>query len=205
MKTSPIKDLQKIEKIKEVLARQSKRDLLLFVMAINSGLRITDLLELKLEDVIDEDEKPKKLCKVKEQKTGKTKKIVLNDNIRKILLDYIGEAFLDKGEIKGELEKIDENELNRKQYLFKSRKGGNKPISRQHAWHVFNKAAREAGINQKISSHTLRKTFGYHAYKAGMDISLLQYIFNHAAPSITLKYIEVEAEDMDNVYVNINL
>ena len=75
-------------------------------------------------------------------------------------------------------------------YVFRSRKGGG-PISRQQAYRIINAAARSVGIKDKIGTHTLRKTFGYHAYKAGVDITLLQSIFNHSAPSTTLRYIGI--------------
>ncbi|WP_436242946.1 tyrosine-type recombinase/integrase [Paenibacillus sp. LjRoot56] len=56
-----------------------------------------------------------------------------------------------------------------------------------------------------MGTHTLRKTFGYFAYKAGTDIVLLQQIFNHSSPSVTLRYIGILQDDMDNVIINLNL
>jgi site-specific recombinase XerD len=90
-------------------------------------------------------------------------------------------------------------------YLFASQKGKIRPISRVHAWFVLNKAARAVGIEGRIGTHTLRKTFGYYAYKQGTDITLLQQLFNHAAPSITLRYIGITQDDIDQVYIKMNL
>ena len=53
--------------------------------------------------------------------------------------------------------------------------------------------------------HTMRKTFGYHAYKKGMDITIIQKLLNHSSPSITLSYIGITRDDLDNVYLNLNL
>ena len=44
---------------------------------------------------------------------------------------------------------------------------------------------------RRISSHTLRKTWGYCAYKSGVDIAFLQHFFDHSTPSKTLKYIGI--------------
>ena len=61
------------------------------------------------------------------------------------------------------------------------------------------------GVADPIGTHTLRKTFGYHAYQQGTDVTLLQKVFNHSAPSITLRYIGITQDDIDNVYLNLNL
>lgn len=70
---------------------------------------------------------------------------------------------------------------------------------------IINDAARHVGIKEAIGTHTLRKTFGYWAYKAGNDISRIQKLLNHSAPSVTLAYIGITKEDLDSVYINLNL
>ncbi|WP_072169790.1 tyrosine-type recombinase/integrase [Propionispora sp. 2/2-37] len=70
---------------------------------------------------------------------------------------------------------------------------------------IINNAARSIGITEKIGTHTLRKTFGYHAYQSGVSIGVIQKLFNHSAPSITLRYIGITQDDLDNVYLNLNL
>ena len=65
--------------------------------------------------------------------------------------------------------------------------------------------ARAVGIQDRIGTHTLRKTFGYHAYQTGIDISILQKIFNHTAQSVTMRYIGITQDDMDEVFLNLNL
>jgi site-specific recombinase XerD len=82
----------------------------------------------------------------------------------------------------------------------------NRPITRQRAWQVINEAAQAVGIQDEIGTHTLRKTFGYHArMKKGVSIELIQKLFNHSAPSITMKYIGITQDELDNVYFNLNL
>jgi site-specific recombinase XerD len=101
------------------------------------------------------------------------------------------------------IEKTGETGLNG--YIFTSRKGENKPITRQRAWQVINEAAEAVGIKDEIGTHTLRKTFGYHARMKGVSIELIQKLFNHSAPSITMKYIGITQDELDNVYFNLNL
>ena len=185
-----IKDKRKIDDMKKVLRASSQRNYLLFVLGINTGLRISDLLQLRWGDVLeDEKNKPVHFITLREQKTGKERKISFNNSVRKALQDTIA--------LKDNVQLGD--------YLFKSQKGDNRPISRVQAWQILNDAARTVGIEGRIGTHTLRKTFGYHAYQQGIDITLLQQLFGHSAPSITLRYIGITQQDIDNVYVSMCL
>jgi site-specific recombinase XerD len=184
----PIRDLTQIEALKEILKSNSIRDYLLFVMGINTGLRISDLLALKQGDIMDDGGKVLDFIRIREKKTRKQKVFKLNKSARKAVEEYIKRyGFVSE------------------RYLFISRKGDNKPISRVQAWEVLNNAAHTVGIRESIGTHTLRKSFGYHAYRQGTDITLLMKIFNHSTPSITLRYIGITQDDINNVYANLNL
>lgn len=183
-----IKDKKQIDKVKAILRKNSFRDYLLFVMGINTGLRVSDLLNLSFKDVLDETGAVSDSIKVKEKKTGKTKTFFVNETVKKALQEYIKDVGVTPTG-----------------YLFASRKGDNQPISRVQAYRIINDACGLAKIKGSIGTHTLRKTFGYWAYKQGIDITLLMKIFNHSAPSITLRYIGITQEDINNVYVNLNL
>ena len=87
-------------------------------------------------------------------------------------------------------------------YLFPSKKGGH--IGRVQAYTLLNDAAKEAGL-EDIGTHTLRKTFGYHFYKRTKDVALLQNIFNHSAPSVTLRYIGINQDIIDAAVENFSL
>ncbi|MDQ0188269.1 site-specific recombinase XerD [Alicyclobacillus cycloheptanicus] len=174
--------------MKKILKAGSLRDYCLFVLGINSGLRISDLLALHLSDVVDEAGKIKDRITLREKKTGKAKDFPLGDNAKKAISEFLKER-----------QKFSLNEA-----LFNSRKGGTS-ITRQHAWRIINEAARNVGITEEIGTHTLRKTFGYHAYQSGVDITRIQKLLNHSAPSITLAYIGITQEELDDVYLNINL
>ena len=189
---SPIKDVKKIRDVKNLMVDHDDfRDLLIFTLGINAGLRISDILKLKWEDVLYENGKIREEVLVKEKKTGKTKKFPLNDAVIDSINAYI--------------KKMQSFEM--EDWIFPSRKknGGLKPISRIAAWQMINKYCKNAGIKENVGTHTLRKTFGYHQYKNGTDIAMLQKMLNHSSPKITLRYIGIEREEMNERYKSVNL
>lgn len=190
IEVNALKDKKQIESMKRVLKSNSMRDYLLFVMGINVGLRISDLLSLRLSDVLTTNNKVKAEVTVHEGKTNKVRTFTINKSTSNAIKEY--------------LSTLDAN-YDMDMYLFKSRKGENKAISRVQAWQILSDSAKLVGITDTIGTHTLRKTFGYWSYKQGIDITLLQRIFNHSTPAITLRYIGITKEDIVNVYNNLNL
>jgi len=185
----PIRDTKKLESMKKVLLAGpfGQRNHLLFVLGINSGLRVSDLLSLKLYDIVDEKGHPMDRIKLREGKTGKGKDFPLGKNAQKSIKDYY--ASLDNQEPE--------------QPVFRSRKGG--PISRVQAWQILSDAAESVGITDSIGTHTLRKTFGYHAYLQGADITRIQKLLNHSSPGVTLAYIGITQDELDDIVLNLNL
>ena len=169
----PIRDKEKIEIVKRILKEHGSRDYLLFLMGINSGLMISDILKLKVSDV-----KNKKYIELIEQKTRKYKRFPITKSFKTELEEFI----YDKADT---------------EWLFSSQRGG-KPISRIQAYRIICNACVNAGITARIGTHTLRKTFGYHFYQENKDVALLQCIFNHSAPSVTLKYIGINQDIIDS-------
>lgn len=175
----PLRDKRQIAKMKEALSGRNK---LLFILGINSGLRISDILTLKVGDL-----RGKQSLTLREEKTGKSKTFRYNA------------AILDAAQT---LIPADASETD---YVFQSRKGDNRPLTRVQAYRILNDAAARIGITEAIGCHTLRKTFGYHAYKTGVDLALLQSIFNHSSQAVTLRYIGITQDAIDDVYSAINL
>lgn len=182
----PIRNKKQLDNMKRYLKEKNLRDWLLFVLGINSGLRISDLLALTIADVKDKDR-----ITIREKKTGKAKDFPLSDTCKKAISDYL-KVNSSAGSV-----------------LFPSRKSaGSKntgALSRQQAYEIINGAARAVGITEAIGTHTLRKTFGYWAYQAGVDIAKIQKLLNHSAPSVTLAYIGITKEELDEIYINLNL
>ena len=66
----------------------------------------------------------------------------------------------------------------------------------------FVNSCKEAGLQERVGTHTMRKTFGYHHYQKFKDVAMLQKIFNHSSPQITLRYIGIEQDQIDESYSN---
>jgi len=183
----PVRDKKKIEAMKKILRSSSIRDFCMFTVGINSGLRVSDLLALNISDVVDDRGKIRDRISLREKKTDKLKDFPIANNARKAIKEYLETR-----------EKYDPSEP-----LFKSRKGGR--LSRVQAWQVLHDSAQSVGIQESIGTHTMRKTFGYHAYMSGVDITRIQKLLNHSAPSITLAYIGITQDELDNVYLSLDL
>jgi integrase len=168
-----IKDINQINMIKNYLKTRSSRDYCLFLFGINTGIRINELIHLHVKDVMDE--------------TG---------NIRPFLLSSIYESpsvYLNNPVRKAIQNCITAEGLQYDDFLFRSRKTANS-ISRQQAYRIINEAAKHAAIEGSIGTHTLRKTFGYHAYLKGIAISLIQKRLQQSTPSETIHYIGLAKE-----------
>lgn len=178
----PIRDPKLIEAMKEKLKARNEKYYIMFICGINIGLRVSDVLKLKVSDIMGRSH-----ILINEQKTGKTKRFLINEKLLCVLERYIK----DNGFI------LDD-------YLVQSRKGENRPITRVQAYRIINEIGKDLGI-QEIGTHTMRKTFGYWHYKQYKDIAILQDIFNHSAPSITLRYIGINDDMKDETLKNFYL
>jgi len=193
----PIRDLKQIDAMKKLMiADENYRDHLLFTLGINSGLRVSDLLSIKWKLFLNEKGKILKAGSaiiVTERKTGKAKRFKLNKSIRKAV-ELFYETF----------ESVDPES-----FIFLSRQsdseGKKMPISRVQAWRTLNKYAKSIGIQDKIGTHTLRKTFGYHLYQKGIQVEYIQKMLNHSSAAITLRYIGISQDQLDEIYVDLNL
>ena len=199
-KVEPIKDIKMIKNIRSILRANSLRNELLFLVGINIGLRISDILRLKVKDLIRANGKTAKdYVTIQEIKTSKTKKFYLGDIVKKAIETYLKET-------PGIMED---------DFVFKSRRGDNTPITRQQAYRILNNAAEELGLVERnsrgiivsgeIGTHTMRKTFGHHAYKNGVSLELLMDIFNHSTQAMTLRYIGITESQKREVYLQSNL
>lgn len=189
--TQPIRSREELELFKSYyeVEKPNERNYMLIVMGLNSALRISDMLHLTYGDVYDyAREEWKKYLVVKEQKTGKINRIYINKEIGKVLRQT-----------------AQPNEKMARSWLFESQKQKNKPLSRYQAYRIIREAAAFAGVEEHISCHSLRKTFGYHAWKQGTEPALLMNIYNHSSFQITKRYLCIDQDDRDQVFEKIQL
>ena len=178
----PIRDSEILSNMCLYLKENNDRNYVMFLLGIYTGLRISDILKLRVKDVIDLTNKKdkrriKKQIILREQKTSKQKIIKINPILKEPLAQ--------------------DKEMY--EYLIKSRQGFNKPISRKRAYEIL-KDLGEIFDVESLGCHSMRKTFGYHYYKQTKDIALLQKIFNHSSPAITLAYIGIDQDRMNKAY-----
>jgi integrase len=201
MGVHPIRDPKKILALRKILraGKYGTRDDALFMMGINTALRISDLLSLTVGDILNEKGKVLEVVSLKEKKTGKSKEFPLNKAIRETLTEYLAT-------LAGYPEPAAQTPDLRSP-LFPSRQdgAGKKPITRWRALQILKEAGEAVGL-PNIGTHSLRKTFGYHVYqKSGGNLGLVQKLLNHSSSADTLRYIGIDREQMDNTYLELNL
>lgn len=183
----PIRDPKKIDAMKKYLKGKNIRDYALFILGINIALRISDLLNIVWKDIL-ENNKFKPLI-LKEGKTQKVRVIRINRAAQKALREL--------------LSSLDTYDMD--DYIFVSREGYNSPITRQQALNVLKSSAKAVGIKEKVGTHTLRKTWGYHAWKAGFSPALIMETLNHSNLSITKRYLGIRQDEINDLYDNLNI
>jgi len=181
----PIKSKKDIEAIEKYLAKHSLRNQLIWVFGTNTGLRISDILGLNIEDV-----KNKQYVEVIEKKTKKYKRFPLNNKLKNLIKEYL-------------IERKKTYSITEDEPLFVGKKHCR--LDRSQVYRFINDVCKELNISVNVGTHTMRKSFGYHHYKQNNDVALLQKIFNHSSPSITMRYIGIAQEELDESYINFEL
>lgn len=171
----PIRDMNKLEDILTYLKKTNPRNYIMFLLGLYTGLRISDILKLQVKHIRGKDS-----IRIREKKTSKFKIIRMNKMLRCELEKYI--------DGKEEYE-----------YLIANTKDGHAPITRQHAYKIIKDTCNKFGI-QNVGTHSLRKTFGYNYYNMTKDVAILQNIFNHSDPSVTLRYIGINQDKISDAY-----
>ena len=189
----PIRDMELLYKCYDIASAHDKQRgkhetcwELLLVIGFNTSLRISDIVRFRVRDLRGRD-----YAEIKAQKTGKEARILINPKARRDINRLLAGRSGDE-------------------YVFQSRQKDPathkcRPITRQRAYQIMNRIAREAGIKDRIGCHTLRKTFGYHYYKMTGDVVSLQRILCHSSRRETLIYIGVIQEEIDESLMQFSL
>lgn len=168
----PIRDKTTVKDIADYLKEKDPKYHIMFMIGIYSGLRVSDILKLKVRDVRGKDK-----IKIREKKTGKEKIFPINRELASAIESYCeGKRDYD--------------------YIVPSARAVNKAVSREYAYRVIHEAGEHFGLDN-LGTHTMRKTFGFHFYTQTKDVVLLMRIFNHSSQSETLRYIGLEQTTID--------
>ena len=186
--TQPIRNKQQIRALAEYYLKKGQlRNQVLIVLGLHTALRISDLLRLTWDDVYDFDNKRVRIrIDIVEKKTRKAKSISLNKAAVIALT-----MFANQSAYKGRF--IIENIQTKKS------------ISRIQAYRLIRAASEALKFQSRVSCHSLRKTFGYHAWKSGVSPAVIMDIYNHSSLAVTRRYLGVTQDDKDEVYINLRL
>lgn len=184
-KSEPLRKSGEINLVRNLMECKTKeplRNRLIFDIGINNGLRTIDILHLKTDDVLGKNQ-----IRIKETKTGKMRTVRFNRDIQAEIKEY-----------------VDQRQFN-SEWLFPSYKDHRKPISTQAVYRMFRRISQGVPGLEGLTAHSMRRTFGYHFYKKTHDIATLMKIFNHSSQAITLRYIGIEKEDIDDELADFKL
>lgn len=189
--TQPIRNTEQLKLLKGyyLSEKPNARNYALIIIGLNTALRISDILNLTYGDIYDYQRNLWKThIVVVERKTGKQNRIYMNQEIQRVLKEYSNPVLCSSSS-----------------WLFASQKQKEQPLSRYQAYRIVKDAGSFAGLDKCISCHSLRKTFGYHAWKQGTAPALLMNIFNHSSYQITKRYLCIDQDDKDEVFAKIKI
>jgi integrase len=169
----PIRNVDKIEEVKNSLKQTNIRNYMIFMVGINLGRRVSDIVTLKAKQLRNKDR-----LIIKEKKTGKETYVLIPSTLKKDLSDYL-KQFKDDD------------------FIFPSRQGRNVPISAKRVYQILKSTALKCNL-VNIGTHSMRKTFGYFHYQAFRDVAQLMLLFNHDDQRTTLRYIGIEQDHIDD-------
>lgn len=164
MKVYAITDKNTIRQCREFLEYHSERDLLLFELGVKLTLRVSDILNLRVRDVYK-----KNTLRIIQKKTNEPIEIPIRTDLKKLINKYC-------------------KDKDPYEYIIKSRKGKNRPISPTQAYRILKNMADYIGI-EKIGTHSLRKTGAFHIYNETKDVEFVRRLLGHKTNDQVFRYI----------------
>lgn len=186
--TQPIRNKHQIRALAEYYMRKGQlRNQVLIILGVHTALRISDLLRLTWDDVYDfKQSHVRAYFDIIEEKTRKTKTVALNKTAVNALA-MLARHSAQKG-----------------RFLIENPKT-KKAISRIQAYRIIRAAAEALRFQCRVSCHSLRKTFGYHAWKSGVSPAIIMEIYNHSSLAVTRRYLGVTQDEKNSVYLSLEL
>ena len=186
--TEPIRNKRQIRQLAEYYRNRGQiRNYVLIVLGVHTALRISDLLRLRWDDVYDfENHRVRTNVTITEKKTRKIKTFALNKEVTRALTMFA-------------------KQNSRKEMFLIENPQTKRAISRIQAYRIIRAAAETLQFQNRVSCHSLRKTFGYHAWKSGVSPAVLMEIYNHSSLNVTRRYLGVTQDDKNAVYMGLRL
>jgi site-specific recombinase XerD len=164
------------------------RDKTLFILGVRTGFRISELLSLKVSDVMQHDKVKNSITvtRANMKRKVKSRTVPLHSEAKAILAQYINESNLSPNDA-----------------LFQSRKGLD-AITRVQAHRILKDVFEKLNLSGKVACHSMRKTFGTKVYeKTGKDLRATQVALGHESINSTIKYLAVDEEYVQDVILSL--
>lgn len=189
-KVEPIREKKQIDALKKYLLGWNLQYYCLINLMLNVPLRVSDMLGLVWNDVYNyKTNSFNDHVVIKEKKTGKVNKLILNNVAIKGLKMYF--------------KSLDDSSPST--YIFKSREGICKPLTRQRVSQIIKISCDAVGIKENVNCHTMRKSMGYHLWNNGISPAVIMEIYNHSNLTVSKRYFGVSQVDKDNALRNLEL
>ena len=195
-RVEPIRDEHTLIAVKKILKQLSLREWALFAFGINAALRISDLLGLRVGDVVSSDGGIRDELDCTVAKTGRHLKVHLPPNAKDALREYLDNGHPFAQRLDAPLFPANPSFVRHKTADTPARK----PVSRQWVNKVLKEAVERVEPHLNVGSHTMRKTWGWWQYKRGKPVPLLMEAYGHTTQKQTLDYLCIQAEDVVELY-----
>ena len=171
-----VRSLDEIKRVQDLLAKHGGQIYAdIWTLGVNVGLRISDLLKIRMSDP------HRGQLKLREGKTKKTRVIDLNATAAAVI-------------------KRRQKENPEHEWLFQvsSNRSSNKPIDRSTVARKFQEVGDIVGV--RLGTHSMRKTLGWQMHSNGAPIERICQVLNHSSPAVTMRYIGLIQEDIKQAY-----
>ncbi|MEC8750112.1 MAG: site-specific tyrosine recombinase/integron integrase [Chloroflexota bacterium] len=175
------KEVSQLIKHVEMNTKKNLRDDALIELLYSTGLRVSEVANLKLKDINLKKSEIKILGK-----GNKERIVIFNNKSKEKIISYLKN---DKRYISIKTEALFQNKFK-------------EALSTRSIQRILKKYLNFSGINSKYSTHTLRHTFATHLLEGGADIKVIQQLMGHSSPETTKIYTHVSSSTLKNVYNN---
>ncbi|MBH5303068.1 site-specific tyrosine recombinase XerD [Corynebacterium ulcerans] len=167
----------------EVATPEDLRDAALIELLYGTGARISEIMNLTVDEVM-----------VLEETEGMLRIVGKGDKHRVVPVGSMAQKALQRYLVRSRPQLA----KGKSHALFLNKRGG--ALSRQSAWQILKNSARRAGIHKDISPHTLRHSYASHLLEGGADVRVVQELLGHSSVTTTQIYTHVTADNLRNVW-----
>ncbi len=173
--------------------KYESRDRALFLLGLHTGFRVSELLSLRISDVLADGKMLNRITVKRKNMKGKieSRSVVCHPAAQRAVLSWLRELRR-LGYMKGEC------------FVFQSRAAGNRAITGARVWQIYMTAFGKAGVFGQLGTHSTRKTFAKHVYDAtGENLLKTQAAMGHKDPKSTTAYLSIDQDEIDRAILSV--